>query len=105
MAGKKKITKEEVSEILREDRATIKEHLAKFQNMSEKTATLGDAEERAFFVYHGSRSTKLLELLLKNNEAMIRFLANETDDAVIVGDDWKNEQAEPAPIEKSVFGD
>lgn len=105
MAKKKSLSREEVAEFLREDRNTIKKHLDKFDEMAEKVKLGGDDAERAFFVCHGSRSTKILELLLKSNEAMLRFVGKDEEDDSSVKEDWRDAQPEPAPIGKSVFGD
>lgn len=105
MTKRKKITREEISENLREDRELIKAHLEKFHEMSAKAGSEGSAEERAFFVYHGSRGAKLIELLIKNNESMIRHLDKEELDDSIIPEQWKEESAEPATIIKSVFGE
>jgi len=107
MPRKKKLTKSEVSDFLREDRERIVAHLESFENLAKNVKKEGnDQEERSFYVYHGSRSVKMLELLLKSNEAMMRFVEKDNPEEDVNVDAWKDIQdVEPASIDDSVFGD
>ncbi len=106
MPKKKKLTKSEVSDFLREDRERIVAHLESFETMAKFAKLEGGSEERSFYVYHGSRSVKMLELLLKSNEAMMRFVEKDNPEEEVNVDAWKEIQdVEPASIDDSVFGD
>lgn len=103
----KKLTKSDVSDFLQADRARIIDHLDRFETMAVKVEKDGDKEERNFFVYQGGRSVKMLELLLKNNEAMIRYVEkfDEGEDGVDI-DAWKNEnEVIPATLDDKIFGE
>lgn len=106
MARSKKISKEELAGYLREDRERIKSHLKNVETMSAEAKGQSDQDGREFQLYNGTRTVKMLELLLKSNESMLRYVEKfeENDDSNL--DAWKDEsEVEPAFLENSVFGD
>jgi hypothetical protein len=111
MSNKRKpkvLTREEVSEFLIEDRNRIKGHITKYEDLTEGVKEEGDKnKEREMYLYFGSRTVKMLELLLKGNETMIKFLEKfEQEDGIESGwEELGEDDVEPAALSESVFGE
>ena len=104
--SRKKISKEELAGYLREDRDRIKYHLKKVEDMSKEAKDQSPEEGREFQLYNGTRTVKMLELLLKSNDSMLRYVEKFDDNEDANIDAWKEEtEVEPAFLENTVFGD